>query len=130
MVLGVGVDVLDVGRMERAVARRGRGFVDAFLNPSEVSRLAPHFAGTCAAAFAAKEAFFKALGTGRSGRLSWKDVEVAQDSREGPRMTLKGPARQAAAARGVKRIHLDLVHEAGRTAAVVVLEGDPRGVRG
>lgn len=132
MILGVGIDLVDVGRFRRAVARQ-EGLTEALLTPVEVKACQglrdPHAA--MAACFAAREALLKALGTGLVGSMSWHDVEVVQDpdgdAAPRPRYSLKmrGAVRDAADALAVRRTHLALTTTAGVAAAVVVLEGEP-----
>ena len=129
-ILGWGVDVLGVGRVERAVARHGEGFLGEFLRPSETSACfqSSRPLSRCASLFAAKEAFFKALGTGKSGRLRWTDLEVCAWRGRVPALALSGEAERWARQAGVRRVHLDVASCGGRVgpemvAAVVVLEG-------
>ena len=125
MILGVGIDLAEVDRFRRDVARHGETFVDEFLTPGEIAycrakrRPFPCFA----ARFAAKEALGKALGTGVGGTLSWREIEVRLGDRGAPHLALSGSAATSAEARGVTRIHLSLTHENDYAAAVVVLEG-------
>jgi holo-[acyl-carrier protein] synthase len=125
MILGVGIDLVEVDRIRRDVARHGDGFVNEFLTAGEIAYCAakrrPH---PCfAARFAAKEALGKALGTGVGGTMSWRDIEVRIGDLGAPRLVLSGSAAREAETRGVTCIHLSLTHEHGHAAAVVVLEG-------
>jgi holo-[acyl-carrier protein] synthase len=124
MILGVGVDVCDVRRLRRAMERRGfreRVFDDAEIRDCESrARREPHYA----ARFAAKEACFKALGTGWGGGVAWKDVIVRRDGGGPPRLDLQAGAARAAADLGVARTHLSLSHEGDYAVAMVVLEGE------
>ena len=129
-ILGLGVDVVGVDRVERAVARLGEGFLEEFLRPSETGQCfrSRQPLSSCASVFAAKEALFKALGTGRSGALRWKDVEVSLRGGTGPSLSLTGETSRAAAELGVRRVHLDLARSRdaegpGLAVALVVLEG-------
>lgn len=76
-----------------------------------------------AARFAAKEALFKALGTGWAGGAAWTDVEVVADVRGAPRLLLHGETARVAERRGLRRAHVTLTHTEGVAAAFVVLEG-------
>ena len=131
MILGVGIDVVDVARFARAAARQD-GLVEALLTPPEIDacrRLARPDAAM-SGCFAAREAMLKALGTGLVGRMSWQDMEVvAGSSGDGPprapfSLKLRGAVGEAAAARAVRRTHLAITTTRGMAAAVVVLEGD------
>lgn len=124
-VLGLGLDLVDVPRMTRELAREAGGFRDRVFTPAEIAycdekgRPAVHYA----ARFAAKEAFFKALGTGwRGAGPGWTEVEVVRDDLGRPEIVLSGDAARAAREMGAARIHLSLSHVAGLAAAVVVLE--------
>jgi len=120
MIVGLGIDVVDVARFAGALARPGvreRLFTDAELAgldglPSE--RAAERGAGR----FAAKEALAKALG-GPTG-LSWTDVEVLG---ERPAIRVFGTVAARAEELGVASYHVSITHDAGVAAAVVVLEG-------
>jgi holo-[acyl-carrier protein] synthase len=120
MILGVGIDLLDVGRVKREVAR-DPGFLRQILTPAEIKhcRRSSSRADLCATHFAAKEALFKALGTGKRGGMSWHDIEVTADP---PRITLTGATGKRAKALGMKGAHLDWVVRGRDVAAVVVLE--------
>lgn len=80
-------------------------------------------APSLAARFAAKEAFFKAVGLGCGPGGAWTDVEVRRDSRGAPSLELHGRARDSARDRQARRSHLSLTHTADLAGAVVVLEG-------
>jgi holo-[acyl-carrier protein] synthase len=125
-VLGVGLDLVDVDRMTRELAREDGGLRDRVFTPDEIAycegkgRPAVHFA----ARFAAKEAFFKALGTGwRGAGPTWSEVEVVRDVLGAPTLRLSGAAAEAAGSLGVRSTHLSLTHTATLAAAAVVLEG-------
>jgi holo-[acyl-carrier protein] synthase len=127
MILGVGIDLAEVERIRREVARHGEVFLEEFLTPEEIAfcRAKRRPFSSYAARFAAKEALGKALGTGVQGTMSWLDIEVRPDDRGAPTLLVAGSAADTAAARGVTRIHLSLTHEGAYAAAVVVLEGGP-----
>jgi holo-[acyl-carrier protein] synthase len=126
MILGVGMDLVEVGRLERAVSRHGEGFLAEILNQGEIDRFrrSARFLPACAAAFAAKEALFKALGTGRSGLVSWLDAEITGFVAT-PRFELHGETARIAAGLGVCRVFLGLARAGRLAAAMVVLEGSP-----
>ncbi len=115
MIVGVGVDVVDVDRLARALARtpglQGRLFTDGERDrPVE----------SLAARFAAKEAVAKALGA--PGGLRWRDAEVVQLDSGRPVLRLHGGVAQEAEAQGISRWHLSLSHDGGVATAVVVAE--------
>jgi len=138
------MDLVEVGRLERAVSRHGEGFLTEILNQREIDRfrLSSRFLPACAAAFAAKEALFKALGTGRIGLVSWLDAEMtgstgsarfmgsARSTRStapvaASRFDLRGETARIAARLGVCRVFLSLARTDRLAAAMVVLEGSP-----
>jgi len=124
MILGIGLDLCEVGRIRRLLEKdRGR-FVRRVYREAEIAycdaRRKPeiHYA----ARFAAKEAFLKALG--RGWRLGWTQVEVVRTASGKPDLLLTGKAAEAAESRGVRHVHLTLTHTPETAAAVIVLEGD------
>jgi holo-[acyl-carrier protein] synthase len=125
MIKGIGIDIVDVGRMKTLAARHGERFLRRVFTEAEAaycsvkSDPSPHFS----ARFAAKEAAGKALGTGISEGVRFRDMEVLIDGGP-PRLLLHGRAGELARKMGVTRVHLSLSHERGMAAAVVVLEGD------
>jgi holo-[acyl-carrier protein] synthase len=123
-ILGVGVDLVEVGRIERAVGRQGIDLLREFLGAAELERClrSPRPFVAVAACFAAKEALVKAIGTGRSGGVSWADAEVFPGGAP-PRLALAGEAGARVAALGARRIHLSLACTRRHAAALVVLEG-------
>lgn len=126
MILGIGLDLVEVARFERDVSRHGNGFLEELFSPREIAycqgmrRPYPFYA----ARFAAREAFFKALGTGREGSMGWRDVEVHREASGKPFLVLHGETRRVAEGRGVRRVHLSLTHTEEYAAATVVLEGE------
>jgi holo-[acyl-carrier protein] synthase len=120
------MDLVEVGRLERAVSRHGEEFLEEILNRGEIDRFwrSSRFLPACATVFAAKEALFKALGTGRTGLVSWLDVEMTGPS-AAPQLELRGETAQVAASLGVRRVFLGLARAGNLAAAIVVLEGSP-----
>jgi holo-[acyl-carrier protein] synthase len=127
VILGLGIDAVDVERMRRNVggARpgpRAERFLERCFTPAERAYCdarrdrASHYA----ARFAAKEAAMKALGA--PAGIRFQDVEVRREG-GAPRLELSGAAARAAAALGVSRVHLSLTHDGGVAVAGVVLEG-------
>lgn len=122
---GVGVDMLEIARMERALERHPsfarRVFTDEERAYCEgTARPAEHYA----ARFAAREAVLKALGTGFSSGIGIKDVSVSRDERGRPRCVLAGGAAEAARAQGVDEVALSLsrTHEVAVANAVAMTE--------
>jgi holo-[acyl-carrier protein] synthase len=117
VIVGIGVDIVDVERFERAVARTPR-LVDRLFTPAE--RTLP--LRSLAARFAAKEAFIKAMGG--SGNASWHEMEVVQASSGAPRFHLSGQAANLALGNGVTNLQLSLTHDGASAMAFVIAEGD------
>jgi holo-[acyl-carrier protein] synthase len=117
MIVGVGIDVVDIARFEQALTRTpglaGRLF-------TEGERGLP--ARSLAARFAAKEALAKALGAPRG--LLWTDAEIVTSPGGRPHLQVSGTVAAAAAQLGVTSWHLSLSHDAGIASAVVIAEGD------
>ena len=120
MVLGVGVDLVDVARFERALTRTPK-LRDRLFGESDQSRtdITPQ---SLAARFAAKEAALKALG-GHVQGFTWHDIQVAGESGQQPSLVLSGAALEQASARGASTWHLSLSHDKGMAVAFVVMEG-------
>jgi holo-[acyl-carrier protein] synthase len=122
MILGLGLDACDCGRMRLILERRGQSFLTRVCTPAEIAyvQARPRPWEHAAARFAAKEAVFKALGAPPG--IGWKDVEVLRATGV-PVVLLHGAAAAEARTLGVEQIHLALTHERGLAIAVVALEG-------
>jgi holo-[acyl-carrier protein] synthase len=116
VIVGVGVDVVDVARFESSLERTP-GLRDRLFTPAERD-LPP---ASLAARFAAKEALAKALGA--PGGLEWQDAEVVRTASGRPELHVAGTVADAAVAAGVTGWHLSLSHDGGHAVAVVVAEG-------
>ena len=115
-IVGVGVDVVEVERLERALARTPSLAASLFTTGErEAAR-----AESLAARFAAKEAVAKALGA--PGGLRWVDAEVVREPGGRPRLVLHGGVAEEARAQGISTWHLSLSHDGGIATAVVVAE--------
>jgi holo-[acyl-carrier protein] synthase len=115
MIVGIGVDIVDLARFTRAVSRTPR-LVERLFAQSERT-LPVH---SLAARFAAKEALIKALG--RSDGVRWHDVETVEDEHGNPEFALHGEVAATAQARGITHVHLTMTHDAGVACAFVVAE--------
>ncbi|WP_438355023.1 holo-ACP synthase [Microbacterium sp. CJ88] len=115
MIVGIGVDLVDIPRFERSIARTPR-LVERLFAPAERT-LAPR---SLAARYAAKEALIKALG-GSEG-VHWTEIEVTPEASGRPWFTLSGSTAAVVAERGITRVHLSMSHDAGLATAYVVAE--------
>ena len=120
MIAGLGLDVVEVRRVAQLVSRYGHRFLDRCFAPGEVAR--PEDAEHLAGLLAAKEAAFKALGTGLSSGVGWRDPLVQRTTTGSPRLVFAGRAAARAADLGVRTVHLSITHTAGVAVAVVILE--------
>jgi len=125
MILGLGVDLVEVARMEKALARGERN-VQRLFTAGEIAYCRRHKepARHFAARFAAKEAGMKALGTGWSNGVSWQNFEVRLDPRGRPHLYVTGRAAEIAATIGASHALITLAHDGGLATAVVAIEGD------
>ncbi|MFT5051609.1 MAG: holo-[acyl-carrier protein] synthase [Chlamydiales bacterium] len=123
-ILGLGIDIAQIDRLEQVFARRGERFLARVFTNTERSycdaRQArfTHYAGR----FAAKEAAIKALGTGGQPGVRWTDVEIQSESGAAPRLELHGATARLASRRGVANLHVAITHDGGMASAVVVAE--------
>ena len=115
MIVGVGIDVVDIDRFEEALERTP-GLRDRLFTPGEAVRPP----ASLAARFAAKEALAKALGAPVG--MAWHDAEVGSESSGRPVLEMRGTVLARADELGVASVHLSLSHDAGVASAVVVLE--------
>ncbi|MBS2964142.1 holo-ACP synthase [Actinocrinis puniceicyclus] len=116
MIVGVGIDVVDVARFQ-ATLERTPGMAERLFTEGERRvKIA-----SLAARFAAKEAVAKALGA--PGTLHWHDAEVVSETSGRPRLVVRGSVAARAAELGVVNLHLSLSHDAGIASAVVIAEG-------
>lgn len=126
MILGLGVDMVDIRRVDRVYRRFGEGLARRLLADSEQAAYAASSDGArfLAKRFAAKEAAAKALGTGIAGGIRFSDFRVEHADNGAPRLSLQGIALRRAEALGVARTHLSLSDEREQVVACVILEGD------
>ena len=124
MIYGVGTDIVEVGRIEKALARFGDRFAKRILCPPELKRFEHHRqkANYLAKRFAAKEAFTKALGTGIHAPANWHGVWVKNLPSGKPVLEFSEPLAALLKSRGVGGSHLSLTDEKGIAMATVILE--------
>jgi holo-[acyl-carrier protein] synthase len=124
MIIGTGVDVVEIERFRGVMERLKDRFIFRVFTPEEQQFCkghrdpVPHFA----VRFAAKEALFKALGTGWAKGVTWLDAEVLRERQDAPTMTLHGEARRLSVAKGAHKVHLSLSHSDNWAVAMVILE--------
>ncbi len=123
MILGIGIDAVSVSRIETALARRGLALARRLLSEEEYQEFlgARRQASFLARRFAAREAAAKALGTGISQGVRWRDLQVAHDEHGAPRLCLHGAAAQRARQMGAVNIHLSISDEQDLALAFVLL---------
>src|SRR5947208_6005238 len=124
MIIGIGIDVIQNERIHSSVQRFGERFLNRIYTEGEIG-----YCKNCAypeihyaARFAAKEAAFKALGTGWAAGVKWKDVEVERLPSGRPELHLYGEALNHAASSGATRFHVSLTHDHLVSCAVVILD--------
>ena len=125
MILGVGIDIIEVARIQASHERFGQRFLKRVLRPDEVAYCLLHKnpAPFLAARFAAKEAVSKAFGTGIGSQLGWQDIEVKHRESGQPFVVLHGDGQKLLEQRGGRIVHLSLSHTENYAAAVAILEG-------
>ncbi len=124
MILGSGVDIAEVHRIRESIERFGDRFVNRIFTEGEIrycEKKASRFE-SYAARFAAKEAGMKALGTGWSHGVRWRDIEVVRPNGQRPTLQLHGEAAAIAAKLGTRNIALSLTHTSEQALAHVILE--------
>jgi holo-[acyl-carrier protein] synthase len=124
LIIGLGVDIAEVGRVKAAIERHGESFLRRLYTPAEreycerFKNKYERYAGR----FAAKEAAMKALGTGWSRGVRWVDVEVVRQRGGRPMMKLHGEAGKISERLGVKNVSLSITHTADQAFAQVIFE--------
>ena len=124
MIYGVGTDVVEIARIEKALVRFGERFAQRILCPSELQRFENHRqkANYLAKRFAAKEAFTKALGTGIQAPANWHGVWVRNLQSGKPILEFSSRLKVFLEKQGINRSHLSLSDERGVAVATVILE--------
>ncbi|MDP3209909.1 MAG: holo-ACP synthase [Rhodoglobus sp.] len=120
MIVGIGVDIVDLARFERALQRTPSLISRLFAESEQVKDGEPMPLRSLAGRFAAKEALIKALGD--SSGVTWHDMRVVNDSLGNPSFELHNSTRVIADARGITSVHLSMAHDAGVAIAYVVAE--------
>jgi holo-[acyl-carrier protein] synthase len=125
MILGIGIDIIEVARVKASHERFGERFLKRVLLTNEIAYCLSHKnpAPFIAARFAAKEAISKAFGTGIGAQLGWRDMEIRRKKSGEPFVILHGKGKKLFAARCAKQLRISLSHAANYAAATAVLEG-------
>ena len=124
MIVGLGIDIAEINRIEEAIKRYGDAFIKRVYTPAEIEYCERHrnrferYAGR----FAAKEAGMKALGTGWSRGVRWVDVEVTRVPGGRPTLALHGAAKARAERMGVRQISISITHSGNTAFAEVIFE--------
>jgi len=124
VIVGTGIDIAEVDRIQHAIERYGRRFIERIFTPLEIAyveRKANRYE-RYAARFAAKEAGMKAIGTGWKRGVRWRDFEVANLPSGKPTLKFHGRAGEIANQLGVRSVALSLTHTKSNSMAFVVLE--------
>ena len=116
----VGVDIVEIARIEQAIKRWGQRFLNRIYTEAELEYCSNRVS-ELAVRFAAKEAVMKALGTGRRG-ISWQDIEILNNQRNAPLILLHGRARSRARKLGIKELAISLSHSRDYAVASVMGE--------
>jgi holo-[acyl-carrier protein] synthase len=124
MIVGTGIDIVEVPRVAQAIERFGDRFLRRIYTADEIRycQSKRNAVERFAARFAAKEAALKAIGTGWKQGVSWTEVEVRRQPGGRPTVNFSGVAARHAAALGMKRASLSLTHTAETAMAQVILE--------
>ena len=124
MILGVGIDIIEVARVQASHERFGERFVRRILHPAEIAYCLSHknSAPFIAARFAAKEAISKAFGTGIGAALGWHDLEICRKESGEPYVVLHGKGKELLEKRNARAALISLSHTQNYAAAVAVLE--------
>ena len=125
MVFGTGIDIVNIQRIERLMARWGNLFLGRVYTDREIAwcQRRPHPSECFAIRFAAKEAFLKAIGLGLRNGIQWTDIEVGNNPMGSPYLSLHRRAKEILQIQGIERTLLTLSHERPYAVAYVLLEG-------
>ncbi len=123
-IAGIGVDLVDAGRIRESILKRP-AFLTTVFTPPELRRVQKRPERVrfekLAACFAAKEAFYKALGRNQHG-IGWKDIALAGKPGKPPELVISAKARRILEKLQIGRVHVSITDEGGFAAAFVILE--------
>lgn len=124
MILGTGIDIIEVPRIEASFEKFGERFLNRILRRAEIAYCLGHKrpGPFLAARFAAKEAISKSFGTGIGSELGWQDMEVGRHPSGEPFVILHGQGLTLLAQRQARLVHLSLSHTQAYAAAMAILE--------
>ena len=124
MIAGIGVDIVDIGRIQSLLDRYGERFLARVYTGAEAeyAMRGANKAERLAGRFAVKEAVMKALGTGKSQGILWRDVETVRGRFGKPEVHLHGQAVKWAKLRSGGSVHVSITHDGGKALAFVILE--------
>ncbi|HKI83565.1 MAG TPA: holo-ACP synthase [Candidatus Krumholzibacteria bacterium] len=127
MIIGIGVDLCEVSRLRELEERYGDRFLRRVFTETELKRCSGRRHHECLAGrFAAKEAALKALGTGLSHGIAWRDVELTRGEYQAPTIAFHRRAREIFERLGASRVVVSVSHDGGMAMATVILEGEGR----
>ena len=123
MIFGIGIDIIEVDRIHKQIMKE-TGFIEKIFTPKEreYCEMFKNKAQNYAARFAAKEAFFKAAGTGWRGGLTFHEVEIVNDELGKPGLKLHGKTRRFIEDQGVTNLHVSLSHIRDMASSIVIIE--------
>jgi holo-[acyl-carrier protein] synthase len=131
MILGIGIDIIEVARIQAAYKRFGERLLNRILLADEIAYCLSHKTPGpfLAARFAAKEAISKAFGTGIGAQLSWHDIEIRRRKTGEPFVILHGNGQKLFTARNGRAVFITLSHTQHQAVAAAILEGAPQQAR-
>jgi holo-[acyl-carrier protein] synthase len=124
MIIAIGIDIVEISRIEATFNRQGERFRRRVFTDAETDYCESVFAkfASYAARFAAKEAAMKALGTGWTDGVAFREIEVMRDEKGAPSLALSGRALERLRELGANRVHLSLSHSGDMAIAQVIME--------
>jgi holo-[acyl-carrier protein] synthase len=126
MILGIGIDIIEVARVQASYEKFGDRFLNRILHPIEIAYCLSHNkpAPFLAARFAAKEAISKAFGTGMGAQLGWQDMEVGRRESGEPFVIFHEAGHKLLKERHARAVLISVSHTQNYAAAVAVLESE------
>lgn len=122
MIVGIGIDIVEIARMEKSLKKFGKRLLNKFLTEKEIELIKRPEYRYAASRFAAKEAAVKALGTGFGAGISARQIEILPGLNGVPVLKFFGAARLRLESIGGKRAHLSISHERNYAVALAILE--------